>query len=130
MQSIGSIRSEVIDISANPTWRLPPANARIVYETFHFLLWRVIHNKHCSQVAQSMRKLFCKRAAIFPISAMPWYMQFKLQPKSTTHAEIINILVNPPILDLGFSKFRIYDQIFHFRLCQGICSSNLSQKAR
>jgi len=30
----------------------------------------------------------------------------------------------------GFSKFRTSDEIFQFMLCQGICSSNLSQKAQ
>jgi len=30
---------------------------------------------------------------------------------------------------LGFAKFRISDEIFHFLLCQGICSSNFRQKS-
>ena len=113
---------------------------------------------------------------------MPRYMQFKFQPKSSIHAEVINILVNPrwrpaAILDfqnfaflmkfskfcyakvyavqisakklnkcgsylhfskskmaagrhLGFSKFCISDDIFQFRLCQVICSSNFRHKAQ
>jgi len=31
---------------------------------------------------------------------------------------------------IGFPKFRISDEIFQFLLCQGICSSNFSQKAQ
>jgi len=31
---------------------------------------------------------------------------------------------------LGFSQYCISDEIFQFLLCQGICSSNFSQKAQ
>ena len=37
---------------------------------------------------------FCISDEIFPISFMPRYTQFKFQPKSSIHAEVIYILVN------------------------------------
>jgi len=148
------IHTEVINILVNPRWR--PA-AILILKISHFW-WN------------------------FSISVLPRYMQFKFQPKSSIHAKVINISVNPrwrpaAILDfenfsflmkfsnfcfakvyavqisakklnpresykhfgkskmaagrhLGFWKFLISDEIFQFLLCQGICSSNLSQKAQ
>jgi len=56
----------------------------------------------------------------------------QISAKSSIHAEVINILVNPrwrPPPSWIF-KFRTSDEIFQFLLCQGICSSNFSQKAQ
>ena len=61
-----------------------------------------------------------------------WYMQLKLQPHVSIHAEVIYILANsrwrpPPSWIFKISQFWWNIQ---FLLCLGICSSNCSQKAQ
>ena len=72
---------------------------------------------------------------------MPRYMQFKFQPKSSIHAEVINILVNPrwrPAAILDFqnmpilvilSNFAIVAKFSNFCYAKVCAVQNFSQKS-
>ncbi len=60
-------------------------------------------------------------------------MLLKLRENCFVHVEISNVFGKSKMAAgryLGIKKFRTSDEIFQFLLCQGICSSNFSQKAQ
>ncbi len=104
-QPKSSINAEAINILVNPRCRRQP------YSIFQNLSFLVIFSNFCDAKVYAVQ-----------ISAK------KLNPRGSYQHFSKSKMAAAAILD--FSKFGISGEIFQFPVCQGICSSNFSQKAQ